>query len=246
MHRFPLLVLALILTTGTAVKAQFKKGQLMPGITVGSIFFNSGKTVYSAPPPTSGYTSNTNSVGISLSPSLGWFITDRTVVGGRFSGNYRYDKYLDASNNVTFRKKEDRIMQWGLGAFVRNYFSQAGRFIPFGQVAVDGGLGSARTEGFNYTSTYRETYKGKSGSSSFVNAGVSAGVTRLLGDQVGLDLAIGYTFSHTQQKFTTDTFRDVGIDGTIDETLKSEVTTRMNNHGVTLSMGIQVFIGKRK
>ncbi len=217
----------------------------MPGITAGSIFFNSGKTTYSAPPPTTGYTSNTNSAGINLSPSLGWFITDRTVAGGRVSGYYRYDKYVDASNNVTFRKKEDRATQWGLGAFIRNYFTQAGRFIPFGQVTVDGGLGSARTEGFNYTSAYRETYKGKSGSSSFINAGISAGVTRLLGEQVGLDLAVGYTFSHTQQKFTTDTFRDVGIDGTIDETLKSEITTRMNNHGVTLSMGIQVFIGRK-
>lgn len=245
MQRFTLLILSFILLTGAAVNAQFKKGQLMPGITVGSIFFNSGKTEYSAPPPTTGYTSNTNSAGINLSPSLGWFISGRTVIGGRVSGNYRYDKYLDASNNVTFRKKEDRVTQWGLGAFVRNYFGQAGRFIPFGQVAVDGGLGNARTEGFTYTSTYRETYKGKSGSSSFINAGVSAGVTRLLGEQVGLDLAIGYVFSHTQQKFTTDTFRDVGIDGTVDETLKSEITTRMNNHGVTLSMGIQVFIGRK-
>jgi hypothetical protein len=245
MQRFTLLILSFILLTGAAVNAQFKKGQLMPGITVGSIFFNSGKTEYSAPPPTTGYTSNTNSAGINLSPSLGWFISGRTVIGGRVSGNYRYDKYLDASNNVTFRKKEDRVTQWGLGAFVRNYFGQAGRFIPFGQVAVDGGLGNARTEGFTYTSTYRETYKGKSGSSSFINAGVSAGVTRLLGEQVGLDLAIGYVFSHTQQKFTTDTFRDVGIDGTIDETRKSEITTRMNNHGVTLSMGIQVFIGRK-
>lgn len=245
MHRFTLLFFAFTLVTGTAANAQFKKGQLMPGITVGSIFFNSGKTTYSAPPPTNGYTSNTNSVGINLTPSLGWFITDRTVVGGRLSANYRYDKYVDASNNVTFRKKEDRITQWGLGAFVRNYFSQAGRFIPFGQLAADGGLGSARTEGFNYTSSYRESYKGKSGSSSFFNAGVSVGVTRLLSDQVGLDLAVGYTFSHTQQKFTTDTFRDVGIDGTIDETLKSEVSTRMNNHGVTLAMGIQVFIGRK-
>lgn len=245
MYRISAFALVLILMTGSVVHAQFKKGQLMPGITAGSIFFNSGKTTYSAPPPTTGYTSNTNSTGISLSPSMGWFITDHTVVGGRLTGNYQYDKYLDASNSVTFRKKEDRMMQWGLGAFVRNYFSQAGRFIPFGQVGADGGLGSARTEGFSYTSVYRETYKGKSNSSSFVNAGVSVGVTRLLGDQAGLDFAVGYTFSHTQQKFTTDTYRDVNFDGTIDETLKSEITTRMNNHGVTLSLGIQVFIGRK-
>lgn len=245
MHRFSLFILLFVFVTLSA-SAQFTKGQLMPGITAGSVFFNSGKTEYTAPAPTTGYTSSSNSAGFSLAPSLGWFISNRTVVGGRINANFLYEKYIDASNNVTFRKREDRTTQWGLGGFIRNYFTETGRLLPFAQLGVDGGIGMAKTEGFNYTSTYRDQYKGKSKNSYFFNTGVSAGVTRMLGAQVGLDVAFGYTFSYKRQKFETTTNRDADIDGTIDEVIVSNITTATHNHGFSISAGLQVFLGRKK
>lgn len=245
MYRFSTFCLAVIMLSVTPARAQFKKGMRMPGITIGSAFFNSGKTEYSAPAPTNGYTSNTNSAGINLSPSLGWFISDKTVVGVRITGGYKYEKYIDADNNITFRKKENKSFTTGLGGFARNYFAVSGRLLPFVQVNADAGIGSSKTDGFNYLPTYKETYSGKSSGDFFANAGVAAGVTKMLNTHVGVDLYFGYTYSYYKNSFKTNTARDVGNDGSIDENAVSDITSKITNHGLAIGIGLQVFLEKR-
>ena len=61
------------------MNAQFKKGMRMVGATIGNAFFNSGKSDYSYPPPTTGYTSNSNNFGVTLNPSMGWFVSDNVI-----------------------------------------------------------------------------------------------------------------------------------------------------------------------
>jgi outer membrane protein W len=234
------LLLLLILVPFMA-SSQFSKGTLVPGISFGTLFFESGKTDYSAAPPTTGYTSNRNSLGFQLAPSIGRFVNDRVLLGARLIARFEYDKYIDAANNITFRKKEDRVSEWGLGLFSRYYFITGEKWLPFGQFQVDGGIGQTRTEGFEYSNNYREDYLGKSKGNFFISSGLQLGLTRMLNSNVGIDFSAGYLFTHRKTKTRTDTFRDVDLDGQTDEQLVSEITAKTNDHGFTLQAGIQVY-----
>lgn len=240
MNRY--LLLFLIIMAPMAGFSQFSKGTIVPGFSLGSLFFESGKTNYSAAPPTAGYTSNRNSLGFQLSPSVGRFVSDRMMIGARLIASFKYDKYIDAANNITFRKKEDRVADWGLGIFTRYYFAGGNKWLPYAQLHLDGGIGQTRTEGFEYSNNYREEYIGKSKGNFFVNTGLQAGFTRMLSNQVGLDISAGYLFSHRRSKTRTDTYRDLNLDGQADEQLISEITATTNDHGLVLQAGISVFL----
>lgn len=237
------MLLAILLPMGAF--CQFSKGTWVPGINAAGLFFDAGTTTYTAPPPTEGYESKTNSLGFQLTPSLGYFVSSKTMIGARLIAGYQYDKYLDVSNNITFRKKEDRVGRYGLGIFARHYFAESGKFLPWGQLNIDAGTGNAKTEGFHYTSVYRESYEGKSSGNFFTSVGLQVGVTRMLSDHVGLDMSAGYAFTTEKTKTVTDTYRDVDMDGSIDERLNSDITAKIKKHGLLLSVGISVFLPRK-
>ena len=229
----------------TLAKAQFTPGTRMVGFSVASAFFNSGKSEFSVPSPTtSGFTSNTNSYGVSLTPNIGWFVSSDLAVGGRIVLGYDYDKNIDDANNITFRKDIEQSFNISLGAFARKYFSAQG-FMPFAQINVDAGTGSSKKEGFYYATGYKETYKGKSSGDFTADAGLSLGLTKMLSSTVGLDITAGYLYSHNKNTFKTTTQKDLDYNGTIDEEGISELTTMSNNHGFNIGVGLQVFLNRK-
>lgn len=243
MKLFTILFSVLFLTCTGSIQAQFSKGTRMVGATIGSAFFNSGKSEYSVASSTPGYTSNTNAIGINLSPSFGWFLNSSTVVGGRLLFGYDYDKIIDDQNNITFRKNEDKQFSVSLGAFARKYFGTDG-FIPFAQLNIDAGTGNTKKEGFYYASNYKETYSGKSSGDFVADAGLSLGLTKMLNKNVGLDIFAGYLYSYEKTKMKTTTSKDIDYNGTIDEEGISNLTTKSTTHGVHIGIGLQVFLGK--
>jgi hypothetical protein len=246
MHRIPVLITLVVLFMANSLQAQFAKGMRMPGISLGSAFFNSGKTEYTPTSPnTNGYTSNINSGGFSLSPSLGWFVSNDMVAGAQLIAGYNYDKNIDEQNDVTFRKNIYKTFNAGLGAFVRKYFITSGSYIPFAQANVSGGIGSTSSEGFLYATNYKETYTGKSSGDFFANAGINLGVTKMLNDHVGIDIYAGYLYSYNKRTFKTTTKRDLDYNGSIDEEGVEETTIKKNNHGFTVGIGFQVFLGRK-
>ena len=71
--------LAAVLLLSICTHAQFKKGDRMAGSSVGSVLFNSGSsdiTVVSI----GSNTSKITSYDVRIIPSLGWFVSDNTVV----------------------------------------------------------------------------------------------------------------------------------------------------------------------
>jgi hypothetical protein len=236
--------LAFILLLVNTATAQFSKGMRMPGVTLGGAFFNSGKTEFTPTSPnTSGYISNTNTGGFSLSPSLGWFITNDLIVGGRIIAGYNYDKNIDEQNDVTFRKNIYKTFNAGLGVFLRKYFLTPGSFIPFAQLNISGGSGSSKSDGFFYATGYKETYDGKSSGDLFYSGGIDLGVTKMLNDHIGIDISAGYLYSHNKNKFKITTKRDIDYNGTIDEEGVEENTTTKKNHGFSFGVGLQLFLG---
>lgn len=220
----------------------------MVGISLGAISFNSGKADYTYPPPTTGFTRNTNSFGVTLNPNYGWFISDNTVIGTTLNFGYTHNKLFDedGSNGNTFNKDETNNFNLGVGAFARNYFSSSGSFIPFAQFGFNFGIGSADSKGFYFKSGDKYTYNGKSSGDFFANAGLALGVTKLLNKNTGLDFSIGYNFSYSKTTFKTTTLIDLANNGTIDQTNISEPTQKFTNHGVMLAAGFQIFLDGKK
>lgn len=243
-------LLSLVFLITITTNAQLKKGMKMAGATVASVFLNSGKSDYSFPAPITGYTSNSNSSGILLNPMMGWFISDNTAVGALFNLSYNYRKNFDEANGTTFYRNITKTFNFGIGAFVRNYFKNSGNLMPFGQFSFNFGIGSSSQEGFRYVSStspiYKDTYKGKSSGDFYTNASISFGATKMLNANVGLDIFAAYNFSYNKNTFKTTTQRDLDNNGSIDQTLVSEPTLKYTSNGATVGIGFQVFLDKRK
>ncbi len=239
-----LLLFAVGILCSLTVQAQFSKGSWATNIHVGTMLFDANSTEYSAPPPTNSYTATHQSMGIQLTPSVGYFISNRTMLGAGLLTHYTYDKYIDESNNITFRKKEDRIWQYGVSLFARHYVHNtqaASKFLPFVQVNADAGSGTTKVTGFNYTSTYKETYRGTAKGNFFTNLGLQAGVTRLFTKNAGLDISAGYLLSNTKSTTHTRTLRDIDFNDTIDEEMLGDLDAKSLKHGFKLSVGWTIF-----
>lgn len=222
----------------------------MVGATLGSLFYNNGNGDISFPPPTVGYSYKTTSLGATITPSIGWFITDKTIVGGAVNINPMRLKNTYEFGGTTYRKDQSNTSNIGIGGGVRNYFTINSAYKPFGQFNINVGINSQSTEGFYYggsgLGTYKETYDGKSSGGFFTNANFVLGLTKILNPHIGLDLFTGYNYSYTKNTMKTSTLRDDGINGTIDETRISEPTTKFTNHGFIIGAGFQIFLERKQ
>jgi hypothetical protein len=241
-------LLLFTLVTISPTLSQIKKGKRMAGATVGSVFYNSGKSEYSFPPPTTGYTSNVSSYGVNLGPSMGWFISDNTAVGATLLFSYSQSKMNDVSDatNNTFNKDKSKRFNMGIGGFARNYFKTEGNLLPFGQFNLNFGTGSSSSDGFTFSGGDKYSYDGKSSGDFFLNGGLTMGFTKILSDNTGLDFFAGYNYSYTKSTFKKTTQVDVGNNGTVDQTNINEPTQKFTNHGVTVGISFQIFLDKRK
>jgi hypothetical protein len=242
---FPVLVVMLF---SYETAAQFKKGKRMAGASVGSILFSSGKSEYSYPAPTTGFTSTNNRLSISANPSMGWFVSDNTAIGAQLVFGYTSSKLTDesAANGNTFNKNNSSGFNLGIGGFARNYFSSTGMAKPFGQFSLNFGTGSSSSDGFYFAANDKSTFDGKSSGDFFINASLAFGFTRMLNDHTGLDFFAGYNYSYNKNTFKTTTQVDLGNNGSIDQTAVSEPTNKFTGHGFTIGVGFQVFLDRKK
>lgn len=219
----------------------------MAGATVGTVFYNSGKTEISFPPPTTGYTSNVSSYGINLGPSMGWFVSENTAIGANLLIAYSKNKTNDVSDATgnTFNKDNSTRFNLGIGGFARNYFKTEGSMLPFGQFNLNLGTGSSTSKGFSFSGGDKSTYDGKSSGDFFVNAGLSVGFTKMLNNNTGLDFFAGYNYSYNKSTFKRTTKVDIGNDGSVDQTSTNEPTQKFTNHGVTAGISFQIFLDKK-
>jgi hypothetical protein len=229
------------------VKAQFSKGDRMAGATVGSLLFNSGTADISVATIGSN-TSRITSYNVTIGPSLGWFISDKTAIGVTLNINPNGQKTTYEQSGSTYQSDKNNGFNFGLGGFVRNYFSGK-TLLPFAQFSLNGGLGSLKTEGFFYggagTGAYKTSYTGSSNGGVFMNTSFTGGVTKLIGENAGLDFYLGYTFSYNKNVFKRTSLRDDGNNGSIDTRSENETTTKFTNHGFSAGVGFQFFLRKK-
>ena len=236
--------------TTVALNAQFKKGDKMAGATVGSFVFNSGSSDITVAIIGSNK-SISKSYNLTIAPLLGCFISDKTVAGATLTINPNGQKTAVEQNGSTYRSDKFNGFNIGAGGFVRNYFiSNNNSLLPFGQVSLNTGINNQKTEGFFYggsgTSAYKITYTGNSSGGFFMNAAFSAGFTKMMGENAGLDFYAGYNYSYNKSTFKKTTLRDDMINGTIDERGENETTIKTTNHGFILGVGFQFFLKGKK
>ena len=242
------LIVLIISTTALKSFSQIKKGIRMAGASVGTAFYNSGKSEYSYPPPTTGFVSNNKNYGINLGPSMGWFISDNTAVGASLNfavNNSKTTDVSDASGN-TFNKDNSNRFNIGIGGFARNYFRTEDNLLPFAQLNLNFGTGNSKSDGFNFISIDKYTYKGKSSGDTYMNAGLSFGFTKMLNNNIGFDLFAGDTYSRIKSVFKKTTLIDFGNNGSTDQTSISEPTMKYSNHGAIAGVSFQIFLDKKK
>lgn len=243
-----LAVLALVISMNAG--AQFSKGDKMIGASVGSIVFNSGTadiTVASI----GDNTSLVKNYSVSIAPSVAWFLSENTAVGFTLNLNPNGQKTTYEQNGSTYQSDKSNGLNIGIGGFARMYFKSEGSLLPFGQAGFNGGISNLKTEGFFYggsgVTAYKRTYTGKSTSGSFLNAAFTAGITKMVGENGGLDFSIGYVYSINNNVFKRTTLQDDGNDGSIDSRGENETTTKFTNNGLVINIGFQIFIrGKKK
>lgn len=240
----------LCLFAGSKTKAQFSKGDRMAGTSVASFIFNSGTADINV----SQIGSNSSTVknfNIAITPSLGWFISDNTAVGFVLNINRTGQKTTYEQTGSTYQSDKSNGLNIGGGGFARSYFGKTGSFLPFGQATVNAGASNLKTEGFYYypggVPYFKDTYTGKSNGGFFFNGTLAAGLTKMMGENAGLDFFLGYTYSSSNNTFKrTKLFYSTSTATTPSETRENETTTKFTNHGFQLGIGFQVFLRKNK
>lgn len=237
--------------TGASATAQFNKGDRMVGPSIATLFFNSGSSDIEVASIGSNKSVIRN-YSVSIVPSLGWFISDNTVVGAMLNINPNGQKVTYEQNGSTYQSDKSNGFNIGAGGFVRNFFPGNNKsLVPFVQLGLNAGFSNLKTEGFFYggaiPANYKLTYTGESNGGAFVNAAFAGGLTKMVGENAGLDFYIGYNYSYNKNVFKKTTLRDNGNDGSIDERGENQTTTKFTNHGFAAGVGFQVFLrGKKK
>jgi outer membrane protein W len=241
-------ILAVLISINAS--AQFSKGDKMIGASVGSLVFNSG----SADITVASIGSNTSLIknhSVNISPSVAWFLSDNIAVGFTLNVNPNGQKVTYEQDGTTYQSDKSDGMNIGAGGFARMYLKSGGSLLPFGQAGFNAGVSNLKTEGFFYggsgVTAYKRTYTGKTTSGSFLNIALTAGVTKMLGENAGLDLSLGYVYSTNKNTFKRTTLQDDGNNGSIDSRAENETTTSFTNNGLVVNVGFQIFIrGKKK
>ncbi len=249
MMRILLIVTGIMLAASGPAIGQFNKGDRMIGTTAGSLLYNSGNADIAVASIGSN-TSRVTNFNLTVNPTLGWFISEKTVVGATLNINPNGQKTTYEQSGSTYQSDKHTGFNFGIGGFVRNYFSSNKQLLPFAQFALNGGISTLKTEGFFYggagASAYKTSYTGQSNGGSFANAALSGGFTKMLGDNAGLDLFLGYNFSYNRNVFKRTTLRDDGNNGSIDTRSENETTTKFTNHGFIAGVGFQIFLRRKK
>lgn len=228
---------------------QFKKGDRVIGASVASLVFNSGTSDITV----ASIGSNTSLIknhNILINPSMGWFMGEHSVVGIQLTLNPYGGKTSYEQNGSTYQSDKSNSYNVGIGGYFRQYL-KGKELLPFVQLGLNGGLSNLKTEGFFYggsgPTAYKISYDGNSTGGGYFNAAFTAGVTKMINETAGLDFYIGYTYSYNKNTFKKTTLRDTGNDGTIDERLENETTTKYTNNGLMAGVGFQIFLrGKKK
>jgi Outer membrane protein beta-barrel domain len=227
------------------VHAQFAKGTLMLGTTLGSTGYSSANSDYGYDVGTLKNT-GTNSFTFSVGPQVGVFLSPRLVLGAtpafNISTSHVNSTTTNTNNTTTGSTTSTTTTTVSLGPFMRYYFSNiTGSNWFYMQANGAVGTGSGNTTGNSYTETSNGTTNGKVSNILTWNAGASLGLTHFFYKRIGMDFALGYNYSHVHNYDINDTYSTNKTSGTITAGTNNYTLNTATN-GVTLGLGFHWFL----
>ena len=222
------------------VKAQTTKGDLFIGASIGSTSYSSVDQNYNY--ADGNYTKdNVKGYNISLSPSVGVFLSDYFIVGGNLGLNYTQEQVNENNTEAVVITSSSTTIasMFGIGPFMRYYFFNGRLSKTLFYVQADGsvstGSGSSSVLGTNSAGSYISN-----GNMSHIfnySGGGSIGITHFIEKNIGLDLSVGYVYDHktyTDNIVTSSTGTGV--------TVVSSTTVSSRNNGIAIAAGFHFII----
>jgi hypothetical protein len=225
--------------------AQFSKGTVMLGTTIGTTGYSSANSDYSYDAGNSRST-GTKTYTLSAGPQIGVFLTQHLVLGATPSLNVS-TSHVNTTNTATTGTQTGSMTTTttttlSIGPFLRDYFAMVpGNNWFYAQINGSVGSGSGSSSGNSYTSTSTGNTNGKVSSIFNWNAGASLGMTHFFYKRIGVDVALGYLYSHAHNYNVNNTITTTRATGNISQS-SSDYTLNTGTNGVTFGVGFHWFM----
>jgi Outer membrane protein beta-barrel domain len=226
-------------------QAQFKKGTLMLGTTIGSAVYSSANSDYSYDNGNSKST-GTHTYTFGVGPQLGVFIAPKLVIGSSLSFNLSTSHAVSASTNTNNTSSGSNTTTTtstvSLGPFVRYYFAGLpGKTWFYAQANAAIGTGSGNSSADSYTNTTTANTDGKVSKIINWNSGASIGLTHFFYQHIGMDIAAGYSYNHAHNYNVNNTNTTNKTTGNLTASTNN-YTLNTGTNGITLGVGFHWFL----
>ena len=232
------------------VQAQFAKGTVLVEGSLGNISYNKSDYTYEYfnTIPTTSTKSDYKSFGFGLNPLVGFFVTNKLVLGTSLSIYFSSSKSNSLrSTGIKSSDGKSSYVSLGISPFVRYYFAgcKSQKTMFYGQVAGGVSTDLSNKSEYNYynsagvfTNSYKYNYPKKYFT---YNALVLVGMNHMLSQNVALNMGIGYNYSNSTQTSNSISTNSSGVSTT------SSNTKNTNKYsGINWSLGFTMFIPHKK
>lgn len=228
------------------VSAQFKKGTVMLGTTLGTTSYNSANANYSYDNGTS-KTTTTHAYSLGVGPQAGIFLSNNLVLGTSVTFDLNHNtanSVLQETTGAGTGHATKNTYTFNVGPYLRYYLAPSGANNLF-FLDVNGGVGTGSGKTSDKVVTPSETQNSTGDVKNIFNwnAGGGIGLTHLFTRNIGMDVTLGYKYNYAK----SDNINDKSVLKTPSETTN---TTTNNYHlfdktnGVALGLGFHWFLFK--
>jgi hypothetical protein len=201
MNKLITAAIAILTLSFSAAQAQFTRGTVMLGTSIGSTGYSSANSDY-------GYdvgtfrTTSTHNFTISGGQQMGIFLSPHLVIGATpslaYTTSHVKTDIQNTNNTSTGSNATTNTFTISIGPYVRYYFASVpGNNWFYFQGNGSVGTGTGSNSGNSFTATSTSAINGKVSDIFTWNAGGSLGITHLFYKRIGLDLSVGYLHAHT-------------------------------------------------
>jgi hypothetical protein len=239
-----ILIFAGCLLAITSVKAQLAKGNLFIGTGLGTTTYNFGTYTYTYP-DANVKTQDEKDYSLTLSPSIGVFLTDHLIFGGSLGLSYSNEKINETStiDNYLVDNTTSNTTTATIGPFVRYYFfdAQPTKTVFYFQADAGVGFGGGSSTGSTLsTANTSATSSGNINGLFIFKAGGALGLTHFIQKNIGLDVSVGYTYDDESYNTTANTQSTTA--GGVVSSASNSFKAKVPQNGIALSAGFHFFI----
>jgi hypothetical protein len=228
----------IIIAISIQVFAQNKKGNMIVGTNFGIVQYSTGTTESSNSLSSNVSKNKGNSFYLSVNPNIGFYLNDKTVLGGGITlAPYTSKNDNTSTGTATTTTTKTTYFYVGIGPYLREYLgTNNDKGMPF--VQLNAGINfypGYKNTYSNSTNTFAYTYK-YSGYTNWM-LGAQVGYEHFLNNIIGLIYSIGYSYYNYNYDYNVD-YTIGGTDYT--------GTSKGNTSYINVNIGLNVHLSSLK